>query len=80
MYNNPKTLENLFKNKKIDIRRGSIFDTLPGSMSDSFDLERIEGMMLGLAIGDALGNTTEGQLPQDRKNKYEEIRDYLPTP
>jgi len=79
MYNNRNTLENLFKNKKIDVKRGSVFDVLPGAMPDSFKFERIEGMMLGLAIGDALGNTTEGSLPQDRKNKHGEIRDYLPN-
>src|SRR5262249_37198650 len=27
--------------------------------------DRIEGLLLGLAIGDALGNTTEGLLPGD---------------
>ena len=77
MYNNLKTLDNLFKNKKIDIRRGPIFDTLPGPMPDGFDFERVEGMMLGLAIGDALGNTTEGRLPKDREKNHGEIRDYL---
>lgn len=41
--------------------------------------DRIEGMLLGLAIGDALGNTTEGQLPAQRRRKYGEIRHYLPN-
>ena len=36
-------------------------------------------MMLGLAIGDALGNTTEGQLPDTRRHRHGEIRDYLPN-
>ena len=36
-------------------------------------------MMLGLAIGDALGITTEGMIPHDRHNRYGEIRDYLPN-
>ena len=36
-------------------------------------------MMLGLAIGDALGNTTEGQLPATRRQRHGEIRDYLPN-
>lgn len=79
MYNNRKSLENLFKNGKINIKRGPIFDIFPGPKPDGFDFERIEGMMLGLAIGDALGNTTEGSLPLDRKNKHGEIRDYLPN-
>jgi ADP-ribosyl-[dinitrogen reductase] hydrolase len=48
-------------------------------MPDSLDFERVEGMMLGLAIGDALGATTEGQSPPGRRAKHGEIRDYLPN-
>ena len=40
---------------------------------------RIWGMLLGLAIGDSLGNTTEGQLPSNRRERYGEVRDYLPN-
>jgi len=40
---------------------------------------RIPGMLLGLAIGDSLGNTTEGQLPSNRRERYGEVRDYLPN-
>jgi ADP-ribosylglycohydrolase len=39
--------------------------------------DRVEGMLLGLAIGDALGNTTEGMLPEQRRQRHGEIRDYL---
>jgi ADP-ribosylglycohydrolase len=39
--------------------------------------DRIRGMMLGLAIGDALGNTSEGLRPADRGELCGEIRDYL---
>ena len=35
--------------------------------------------MLGLAIGDALGNTSESLLPHQRMARYGEIRDYLPN-
>jgi ADP-ribosyl-[dinitrogen reductase] hydrolase len=41
--------------------------------------DRVRGMLFGLAIGDALGNTTEGQLPEWRKSRFGEIRDYLPN-
>jgi ADP-ribosyl-[dinitrogen reductase] hydrolase len=41
--------------------------------------DRIEGMLLGLAIGDALGNTTEGLTPARRRAQHGEIRDYLPN-
>jgi ADP-ribosyl-[dinitrogen reductase] hydrolase len=40
---------------------------------------RVEGMMLGLAIGDALGNTSEAQLPGRRRLRHGAIRDYLPN-
>jgi len=36
-------------------------------------------MMLGLAVGDALGVTTEGRLPAERAARHGEIRDYLPN-
>jgi len=42
--------------------------------------DRIRGMLLGLAIGDALGNTSEGLSPAEREARYGEIRDYLPNP
>ncbi|TVQ89976.1 MAG: ADP-ribosylglycohydrolase [Deltaproteobacteria bacterium] len=49
----------------------------PSAEPPSWD--RVEGMLLGLAIGDALGNTTEGRLPHVRRSEYGEIRDYLPN-
>jgi ADP-ribosylglycohydrolase len=36
-------------------------------------------MLLGIAIGDALGITTEGMLPRERRSLYGEIREYLPN-
>lgn len=41
--------------------------------------DRVEGMLLGLAIGDGLGNTTEGRPPHVRRKEHGEIRDYLPN-
>lgn len=44
------------------------------------DLEdRVRGMLLGLAIGDSLGNTSEGLAPAERRRRHGEIRDYLPN-
>lgn len=79
MDNNKQTLDDLFQTHQIDLRRGMLFDTSPGPMPDDLDFDRVEGMMLGLAIGDALGVTTEGQLPSARQAKHGEIRDYLPN-
>jgi len=39
--------------------------------------DRIRGMLLGLAIGDALGNTSEGLTAAERSVQHGEIRDYL---
>ena len=39
--------------------------------------DRLQGMLLGLAVGDALGNTSEGMLPGHRKSKYGWIETYL---
>ena len=41
--------------------------------------DRVRGMLLGLAIGDALGNTSEGLTAADRESRYGEITDYLPN-
>ena len=43
------------------------------------DFDRVEGMLLGLAIGDALGNTSEGRSPTERRAAHGEVRDYLPN-
>lgn len=43
-------------------------------------LEKFEGCILGLAIGDALGMPAEGLSRDDVKRIYGEIRDFLPSP
>lgn len=54
MNRNKQTLDFLFENRQINLRRGSIFDVSPGPMPEDMSFGRVEGMMLGLAIGDAL--------------------------
>jgi ADP-ribosyl-[dinitrogen reductase] hydrolase len=76
---NEKTLACLFEKQKIDIQRGKILDSLPEAIPKTFDFRRIEGMMLGLAMGDALGNTTEGMPPRRRRSIHGEIKTYLPS-
>lgn len=75
---NREHLTMLFRSGTIEIERGDLFDRHPGAIESS-DFDRIEGMMLGLAIGDALGNTSESQIPAERRATYGEIRDYLPN-
>lgn len=74
---NVTTLESLFASGAIDLARGPIFDTDPPPPPADFDFDKVEGMMLGLAIGDALGNTSEGMLPHKRRLSHGEVRDYL---
>ena len=77
--NNKSKLEKLFQNWKIECNRSALFDNSVDAKPSNFDFGRIEGMLLGVAIGDALGVTTEGMLPSSRKAEYGEIRDYLPN-
>jgi len=79
MSDNRQILEDLFENHKIDLKRGRIFDKTPEPMPDDFDFNRIEGMMLGLAIGDSLGKPTEGMLPKNRRARLGEIKSYMPS-
>jgi ADP-ribosyl-[dinitrogen reductase] hydrolase len=79
MKNYQHELENLFKKNRIDIRQGDLFQTPVNPLPPEFDFDRIEGMMLGLAIGDALGVTSEGMLPSKRRERYGEIREYIPN-
>lgn len=51
----------------------------PAPPRDAATRDRLRGMILGLAVGDALGNTSEGQIPDDRRLGHGEIRDYLPN-
>jgi ADP-ribosyl-[dinitrogen reductase] hydrolase len=76
---NREILERLFREGGINLVRGAIFDRVPPPLPAEFDFSKVEGMMLGLAIGDALGNTSEGQLPSVRRERHGEIRDYLPN-
>jgi len=52
----------------------------PAPPIDAPDLaDRVRGMLLGVAIGDALGNRTESMNPDARAAKYGRITGYLPS-
>jgi ADP-ribosyl-[dinitrogen reductase] hydrolase len=75
---NPELLDWLFASGGIDLCRGELFARYPPPLPTALDWDRVDGMLLGLAIGDALGNTTESLLPERRRELYGEIRDYVP--
>ena len=79
MSNNQHLLDHLFMTGRIRVQRSALFDAHPTPLPPTLTWERIEGMLLGLAIGDALGNTSESQNPDRRRAQYGEIRDYLPN-
>jgi ADP-ribosylglycohydrolase len=68
-------LDWLFSTEKIRLERSELLDRSPAPLpADAWD--RIEGMLLGLAIGDALGNPAEGLTADVRRQHFGEIRDY----
>ncbi len=64
---------------RLRILRSPHFDTMPPIPLCQGLRDRVEGMLLGLAIGDSLGNTTEPMIPAERRRMHGEIRDYLPN-
>lgn len=69
----------LYARGQIALAYNEIFERPPEPQSQAELADRIEGMLLGLAIGDALGNTTEGLPPAVRRAQHGEIRDYIPN-
>ena len=76
---NTARLLQMFRDKTIRLERGAIFDHSLAPKGSDFDFDRVEGMLLGAAIGDSLGNTSESRLPLVRHQLHGEIRDYLIT-
>ncbi len=79
MRSNREVLDWLFETGRIAVDRAPLFDT-PPPPAGAMDFDRVRGMMLGLAIGDALGNTSESLSPAQRRTFFGEVRDYLPNP
>ena len=76
-------LADLFSRRAIQLREDPFLRSVPEApdlMGPSL-WNRVEGMMLGLAIGDALGGPSEGLLPAKRRTRFGvpaggDIRDY----
>lgn len=64
----------------IRLRWHARLEQAPQRLPTDLDLaDKVEGMMLGLAIGDALGNTSESMTPSNRGDCYGWIENYLPN-
>ena len=62
------------------IRWDDFLERAPEAIPSEVNLpDRVEGMMLGLAMGDSLGNTSESMLPNRRDAAYGHIDNYLPN-
>ena len=73
-----ETLAALFERGEIELKAGTPLAEQPAPLPHDFAFaERIGGMMLGLAIGDALGRPTEGRTPARRRKTHGEVRDYM---
>jgi len=72
-------LKQLLKDEAIDIQASELFDAPPSPLPTEVAFSKVEGMLLGLAVGDALGLTSEGLVPEIRREVYGEICDYLPN-
>jgi ADP-ribosylglycohydrolase len=78
LIDNTGLLKDLIEHGAIRVCDSHIFRNLPKALPPSLSFEKVEGMLLGVAVGDALGATTEGKLPADRYRLFGEIRDYIP--
>lgn len=64
----------------LQVRWHGRLDTSPLPLPNTVRLsDKVEGMLLGLAIGDALGNTSESINPSDRLCRHGWIENYLPN-
>lgn len=68
----------LFSENIIRAKESDFLYSNPEIVGD-IDRDRIEGMLLGVAIGDSLGYPVEFLLPNDKLRKYGEIGDYIPS-
>ena len=76
---NQMLLEQLLREGAVRLQPSPFLSMQPAPLPSNFSFDRIEGMLLGLAIGDALGTTTESMLPDERHQRFGEITDYLPN-
>ena len=76
---NKQIVDVLLALKTINLERSTLLDKSPLPLPNNLSWDNVEGMLLGLAIGDALGNTSESKSPEFRRTHFRLIRNYLPN-
>ena len=66
--------ERLLAEGRLAIAPSALFESQPPALQGLVTPDRVRGMLLGLAIGDALGNTSESLWPGQRRLCTGEIR------
>ncbi len=77
---NKYLLQEIILSYSAEIEPSPFLECDPAPIEAKISFSKIRGMMLGLTVGDALGNTTESMLPGERSDMIGEIRDYLHNP
>lgn len=79
MIDNTAVLHECMAHGIIRLHDAPILHHAPPALPADWDFQKVEGMLLGLAIGDALGAPTEGMTPTERRSAHGEIVDFLPS-
>jgi ADP-ribosylglycohydrolase len=77
MIDNTSLFEGLLAQSIIRLCDSEFLHNTPTPLPPDFDFNKVEGMLLGVAIGDSLGATSEGMTPAERYKSHGEIRDYI---
>jgi len=78
MIDNSGLFKKLLDDGNIRIQDSPLFHRALAPLPPIFSFDRIEGMLLGVAIGDSMGAPTEGLEARDRQLKHGTVRDYIP--
>lgn len=76
MLDNRATLARLLDDNSIAMRQGVTLDRPVSALPADFRFDACAGMLLGVAIGDALGRPSEGMIPARRRRSHGEVTDY----
>jgi ribA/ribD-fused uncharacterized protein len=76
---NSELLESLFDKGVVHLENSEFLRQAPSPMPQDLDWDKVEGMLLGLAIGDSLGNTSESKSTAMRRKGFGYITEFLPN-